>query len=98
MAAEEAVRAAMYVPRHFPPVTAAAHGDDGSLWLQREEVPDADREWWVLDREGELVASVTLPARFRLKLIRADVLWGVEWDDLDVPYVVGYRIRRSHGR
>jgi len=38
-----------------------------------------------------------MPARIAVHLVHQDVVWGVELDELDVPYVVAYRIeRRAH--
>ena len=91
---EAAVRSAMHIPEYFLPVARAEYSETGALWLQREDLPDADHAWWVLDDRGEISARVTLPMGFTPQLIRANELWGVELDELDVPYVVRYRIVR----
>ncbi|MGE0158401.1 MAG: hypothetical protein AB7T31_03260 [Gemmatimonadales bacterium] len=92
--AEAAVRAALRIPGHFLPVARAEYSEGGDLWLAREDLPDADQAWWVVGEMGDVVARVTLPMGFDPQLIRTDELWGVQPDELDVPYVVKYRIVR----
>ena len=91
---EAAVRAAMRIPEYFLPITQAGYSETGLLWLEREELPDADQAWWVIDEVGNIAARVTLPTDLDVELIRADEIWGVQLDDLDVPYLVKYRIVR----
>jgi hypothetical protein len=93
-AAVEAVRGAMRIPEYFLPVARADYSESGELWLKREDLPDADQTWWVIDESGALVARVTLPMGFDPRLFRADEIWGVMPDELDVPYLVRYRIVR----
>jgi hypothetical protein len=94
-ATEAAVRAVMDIPEYFLPVGRAEYAETGDLWLQREALHDADHTWWVLNPEGEQIARVTIPMGLDPRLIRGDELWGVELDELDVPYVVRYRILRG---
>jgi hypothetical protein len=93
-AAEAAVREAMTVPEYFLPASRAEYSETGELWLKREDLPDADQTWWVIDDRGDIVARVTLPVGFDPRLFRADEIWGVMPDELDVPYVVKYGIVR----
>ncbi len=51
-------------------------------------------EWLVLDPSGEPAATVVTPAALRVLAITRDRVWGVESDELDVDYIVGYRIVR----
>jgi hypothetical protein len=49
--------------------------------------------WDVLDgRSGRLLTTVTAPAGLEIFEVQRDRLWGVETDQFDVPYVVGYAI------
>ena len=57
--AEAKVRAAMRIPEYFLPVTRAEYSETGQLWLQREDLPEADHTWWVIDDSGDLVARAT---------------------------------------
>ena len=94
--AERKIREALDAPASYPPVTTALFADDGSLWLRREARDGAeDQLWEVYDPDGEPVAAVRMPARITVHLIHQGVVWGVELDELDVPYVVAYRIERG---
>lgn len=54
----------------------------------------ADRpvRWDVFDAEGRFLAAVELPARFRPAAVDGDRVTGVQLDDMDVEYVVRYRV------
>lgn len=94
--AERTIRAALDAPASYPPVTAALFADDGNLWLRREDRDGAEEQLWeVHGPDGDPVAVVRMPARIAVHLIHQDVVWGVEHDELDVPYVVAYRIERG---
>jgi hypothetical protein len=51
--------------------------------------------WWVLEPGGDLLGRVRLPEGFHLLRIGEDEVLGVERDELDVPYLVGYRLERG---
>jgi hypothetical protein len=91
---ERALRSGDRIPAHLPPVTAAASGADGSIWVRREETLGQTARWDVLDRNGELQATLELPRRVTVETVSGDVMVGVELDELDVPYVVRYRIMK----
>ncbi len=91
------IRAATYRPSHLPPLGGIVVGRDGTIWLRhydptRSEAGEEVYEWWVLDAEGHPLARAVTPARLRLRTITADVVWGVERDELDVEYIVRYRL------
>jgi hypothetical protein len=92
---ERALRSGGHVPEGLAPVTATASGDDGTLWLRREETSAETVRWEVLDRNGVLQATLSLPARVTVHAFAGDVLVGVELDELDVPCVVRYRVTRG---
>jgi hypothetical protein len=48
--------------------------------------------WDVFDAEGRFLAAVELPARFRPAAVDGDRVTGVQLDDMDVEYVVRYRV------
>lgn len=87
-------RAAMYLPAYYPPVTTAVFGDDGSLWLQRENMPGEDERWLVLAESGEPIAETTLPIGFVLMAVRDGAIWGVEQGGSGVPHLIRYRVER----
>lgn len=81
-------------PDSWPPVTSLLVADDGSVWLRREG-PVADSVAWdVLDAELDAVGRVHLPAALDVKVVTSGAVYGVELDDLDVPRVVRYAVRR----
>jgi hypothetical protein len=87
------VRRALFIPEHYSPVSSAVAASDGSLWLRREEGrPTVD--YWVIDDDGELEATLTVAASVTLMAVTDSHAWGVETDALDVPMVVRYRIQR----
>jgi hypothetical protein len=92
--AEGQIRQRLSLPDHLPPVSGGAFSDDGSLWLRREDIPGRDQRWTVLDSAGAPLARIMLPRTLRVEVVRSNMLWGVETDELGVPYVVRYRITR----
>jgi hypothetical protein len=88
------LRANDLIPRTLPPVTALTVGQDGSIWLRREEVAGDSVLWNVLDRTGALRGALRLPARDSVVAARGDLVAAVYADELDVPYVVRYRLER----
>jgi hypothetical protein len=92
---ERALRGADAIPATLPPVTAAVTAQDGTIWLRREESAGPEQPWLVVSGTGETLATVLLPAGVEVSNARGDVLVAIETDDLDVQYIVLYRIRRS---
>ena len=90
--AAELARGNLHVPAHFPPVTRAVVGRDGTIWLRREGSDPQSAEWLVLDPGGEPIGRVTLPARTTVAVAERGRFWGWELDDLDVPYIVRYAV------
>lgn len=93
-AIEASLRANDLVPPTLPPVTGLTVGQDGSIWLRREEVAGDSMLWNVLDRTGALRGALRLPARDSVAAARGDLVAAVYADELDVPYVVTYRLER----
>jgi hypothetical protein len=93
--AEELARAAIYAPAFHPPVSSVTIGRDGTLWLAREETRPDSVPWSVLSADGAPIGTVMLPGGFRLMQAERGTVWGMERDELDVPYVVRYRIEPS---
>lgn len=77
----------------FPPVGDVRAGADGSTWLLVRTGTDTS-EWEVLDAFGRSLARVEPSPRGRMVWAGTDSLWFVEEDELDVPYLVRYVIRR----
>jgi hypothetical protein len=93
--AEAWARNDLYLPAFHPPVSRMVIGRDGSIWLRGEALGEQRVEWRVLSPEGEPVGTVDLPARLRVIFVQGDRLWGSDSDELDVPYIVRYRLRRD---
>jgi hypothetical protein len=82
------------VPRFQPPVDDVKMGSDGSIWL-KHSLHAAEDVWWsVLDGRGDPAGRVRLPAGTHVRYIDRDFIWVTELDDLDVNYLVKYRIVR----
>lgn len=84
------------LPAVLPPVSAVVLNADGSAWLRRGERNLETVDWLVLDPQGLIRASLTLPIGFRNPTVDGERVWGVVRDDLDISYVVRYRIRRPN--
>jgi hypothetical protein len=83
---------AIYAPAHQTPVSQLLPGSDGTIWVGMTPRSADSPEWLVLNAEGAPLAWVTLPNPTRVLLATRDALWGVEQDELDVSYVVRYRL------
>ena len=82
------------IPLYLPPVTALSVGQDGSIWLRREEIAADSTLWNVLGAQGQVEGAVYLPRGDSVIAARRDVLATVTHDELDVPSVAIYRLRR----
>ncbi len=80
------------IPETAVSVTALAIGQDGSNWLRREESSQDSVVWEVLDGRGVRQGSVALPPEQRVVAAKDNRVAVLEQDELDVPYVVLYRI------
>jgi hypothetical protein len=61
----ERVRQALFLPPHQPPVQRVLIGDDGRIWLQREEKSDTvPPEWMILSPSGVEIGFVPMPVGF----------------------------------
>ena len=51
-----------------------------------------------MDSAGEPIGHLKLPADLQVFVVDGSQLWASERDELDVPYVVRFRIDRSVGQ
>jgi hypothetical protein len=87
------IRGALFIPDHYPPVSSAFAGLDGSLWLRRQ--PSGPTvEYRVIGPAGDVIAALSLPAGITLKAAGEHHVWGVETNELDVPTIVRLRIQK----
>jgi hypothetical protein len=87
------IRKAVFIPDHQVTVTRVIVATDGSLWLRREEFGDPIA-WTVIDPQGRIAATLSLPRNVRPMTVVGDNVWGVELDDVDVPTLVRWRVRK----
>ncbi len=85
----------IYKPEYLPAVERfylTASGEE--VWLRTHEVSDTLRTHYVVARgDGDTVPRrVLLPAGMRIYDATATHVWGMWWDSMDVPYVVGRRL------
>lgn len=88
----QTLRSSMEVPEYHVPVSAAVAGASGSLWLRREAVDAPAHEWLLLDPDGTLRGRTELPAGAMVRSAGGDVLWVSVRDELEVPWLVRYRL------
>ena len=85
----------LYTPPFRPPLTGMVLGQDGGYWLRGIPLDEESVEWYSLDSAGTPLGQVRLPVGFTMLVADAATLWGTVSDELDVPYLVRFRIRRG---
>lgn len=86
---------ALYRPEVLTPVEGLERSPDGGIWLRkRVGAPDDPVVWRTFSADGRALRDVVVPAGVRVQSIVGDDFWGVEHDDLDVPYLVRLGVRR----
>ena len=65
---------------------------DGSVWLSTGPDGLGHDDWLVLDSDGRPIGRVKLPVGLDVLVIDPPHLWASETDELDVPYLVRFRI------
>lgn len=93
-AARKAVREGLFLPAVAPPVTDCLVGYDGTVWLRRDVFASDGTEWTVLDPDGRILLEARTIGPARLLAANGHQAWGVEYDELDVPHLVRYRLER----
>lgn len=94
---ERAVREAVRLPRFHPPVAEMVVGRDDTIWLRRDGGVEPVATWLVLSPTGEPVARVHADVGMRLLTADLEHVWGSVTDELDVPYLLRYRIEGPGG-
>ena len=84
----EIIQEQIHWPPHFPPVSKVVAGSDGTIWLQREELPGDSIRWDILGPDSEPRAHVYLSTSLDVKRVSRESVWGVQAGEMDVPVVV----------
>jgi hypothetical protein len=101
MAVFAKLRGAMQFPVHQQPFRQILDGHDGTFWLSRYDaralrslvsLTGGDIAWFQFSEEGRLLRQLVLPISTRIAHTNGDELWTVEPDDMEVPWVVRYRM------
>jgi len=85
------IRARLDFPPYCPPIERAWLANDGAVWLLRFGAPGGST-WVVLGPDGTVRGEVRLPDRARPMWSRGDTVWASVPDELDVPWLVRYRV------
>jgi len=84
------------LPPTLPVLDGVIAGHDGELWIRRfDPAPGPIREYLVVDRSGQTVARVAVPAELTIHQVGADFVLGVRRDADGVEMVVEYRLDRG---
>jgi hypothetical protein len=90
-----ALRAAMDYPPYRLPVLDPQVGSDESLWLLRDTGESRVAYWVLLGPEGLPLGQLELPRAVRPLWMSGDAFWALVPDELEIPWVVRYRIQPS---
>lgn len=86
------------LPRFRPVVGRLLGSQDELILVQRSDLdptpfsPGGANTWDLIGNGGRWLGQVRFPARFSPGWLGDGQVWGVELDELDVPYVVGLRL------
>jgi hypothetical protein len=83
------------LPARLPRVRSVVAGVGGDLWVEQYEPdPRATATWWVIDRRGQVVATLTTPEGFRIRSVLRDRVGGVHTDGDGIESIRVYGIAR----
>ncbi len=83
------------IPELQPAITQLTAGRDGTIWLRRDGLETETVRWIVLNTKGDIIAELTAPAELEILVAQRDMVWGVMEDELEVSYVVRFRVTRA---
>lgn len=92
--AQRVIEDSLGIPNFLPAVREFVIGLDGTVLVGRE-AGEGERSWLVLNRRGDFVAHFSAPAALKVLDFGGGSVWGTIRDDLDVPYVVRFRLLRA---
>ncbi|MDZ7362384.1 MAG: 6-bladed beta-propeller [candidate division KSB1 bacterium] len=82
------------LPGTWPAFENLVVDDEGWLWVDVVTNDRTRSSWLVFDRLGQQVATVFLPNKIALKVIRNGYAYGIETDELEVQKIVRYQIKK----
>jgi len=82
---------ALPLPEFYPPLEYIRIARNGSALLAFY-AHSPERDFLMINSQGNIVASLVLPRSVIVKFFEGDVLWGVERDSNDVESIVRYRV------
>ena len=89
------IRDSLVRTKYWPSASAMLMGQDGTLWLKSPRPSSEGGEtYWVLSKEGETEARVTLPKGFRMVRASRAAVWGWSPDGDGSPVVERYRLSK----
>jgi len=92
---ERAIRDALVMPAHQPPVTSQRRGKDEAVWLRREEDGTGEFRWLMLQPDGRPFGELSAPRHLAFSWSSANQVWAIDRDEFDVPWLVRYRLVRK---
>jgi len=91
---ERGLRAEGMIPETVAPVSHVVGGQDGSIWIGREDLAEERVRWDVFNPEGERMARVQLPREAVVVTAVEGAVVTLEPDELEVPYLMWYELHR----
>jgi hypothetical protein len=85
---QAALRAAITLPEYRAPIRTIHGGSDGTLWLQSNTSSSDANDWIAIDRDGDPIGGLRLPRRMTIADSAYPIVWAIETDELDVPWLV----------
>jgi hypothetical protein len=83
----------MKFPEFKSPLEYPWLAQDESIWLRLSHANHATALWLIMDAGGRPRGLLELPSNLRIVWSRGDTFWAVEPDELEVPWVVRFRIQ-----
>lgn len=90
--ARRVVRQALEEPMFLPTANEVIVGEDGSMWIRREDARSGPVRWSIFDENGVLRFHTRLPRAMEVHTVTMKSLWGVEHGS-GFPQVVRLEIR-----
>jgi hypothetical protein len=90
--AERAYRESVEAPRFRPPISSVRIDPESRVWLEWSATEDSTRTWWILAPDGAPHALLRAQQDLDVRALGDGIMWVVETDEFDVPYLTRYRI------